>query len=172
MTTRPTLVRNTRRPNADELVRVLPPGLHKLIEAEPEAAEHQTVAERYGEARTKLAALTSAHEQALTADEVERRKALRTGAKAKAQKAEKIAAELEETRRDLDSLGAMLAETSQALLVASLPHVREAIEQAKATRERSLDEAGEFLAAAIASFEASSSGTARRRSSPTPTRTS
>jgi hypothetical protein len=97
--TLPRLLRNERRPNADELVRVLPPGVGELVANEPAAKHHETVTTAYSDARTKVASLTDAHERALVDDEQEQRAAIVASRAAKAAKAPKVADELERARR-------------------------------------------------------------------------
>ena len=77
--TLPRFTRNARRPNADEVVRPLPPTLLALVAGDEAAVVHERVATSYSAARTKFASLVAAHEAALVSDESEQREAIRAG---------------------------------------------------------------------------------------------
>jgi hypothetical protein len=132
-TTLPRFVRNPLRQSADELVRVLPPGLAELVADDAASSAHTRVAQACSEGHTKVASLTTGHEQALADDEAEQQAAILAGRRAKPPKAAKIEAELDDVRHQLDVASRLLDESSRELLVASLGSVR----QATRTRRRS-----------------------------------
>jgi hypothetical protein len=151
--TTPRLLRNTRRPNADELVHLLPAGLAELVADDDASAAHARVAAAYSDARTRVVALSVAREKALVEDEREQQAAILAGRKAKPSKAAKVETELEGVRRELDAATALLDQTAADLLAATVPYVRRAIDDAAERETRALDEADSCLRAALSAFE-------------------
>ncbi|HEX5582518.1 hypothetical protein [Gaiella sp.] len=151
--TTPRLLRNTRRPNADELVHLLPAGLSELVANDEAAVAHARVATSYSDARTRVVALSIAREKALVDDEREQQAAILAGRKAKPPKAAKIETELEGARRELDAATGLLDQTAVDLLIAAVPHVRRAVDDASERETRALDEAESCLRAALSAFE-------------------
>jgi hypothetical protein len=151
--TTPRLLRNTRRPNADDLVHLLPAGLSELVADDEAAVAHARVAAAYSEARTRVVALSVAREKALLDDEREQQAAILAGRTAKPPKAAKIETELEGARRALDAATRLLEQTAVDLLDASIRHVRRAVDDASERETRALDEAASCLRAALSAFE-------------------
>jgi hypothetical protein len=151
--TTPRLLRNTRRPNADELVHLLPAGLAELVAEDDASVAHARVAAAYSDARTRVVALSIAREKALVEDEREQQAAILAGRQAKPSKAAKVETELEGVRRELDAATGLLDQTAVDLLIAAVPHVRRAIDDAADRETRALDEAESCLQAALRAFQ-------------------
>lgn len=157
--TRPRYPRNLRRPNAAELTSPLPPILIQQLDAESTAVvEHRNAAERYVELSAAMPLAQVAVKRAQDEAAVATRAAVRAGKPTPQRMRDAVdeaMATLDRTGAELATVEDLLGETALALLVESLPRVRDAIAEAERRREGLLDEAQAKLAEVAELLEAS-----------------
>src|SRR5262245_16214992 len=143
--TRPRYLRNLRRPSAAELTSPLPPILVEQLDIETTAVvEHRNAAARYVELSAAMPQAQLAVKRAQDEAQATTRAAVRAGKPSPQPKVDPVAEAqqtLERTAHELAATECLLGETSLALLVESLAHVRAAIAEAECRRETLLDQA-------------------------------
>ena len=150
--TYPRLRRNLRNTNSRELALPLPPLLVEQMGDVREVVEHQRVAARLADLQTAIpvqeAALRRAEDEHAHAE----RAALKAGKPAPAKAAAKVESErqrLEKLTSEVAMVEQAIEETASALLVASVPHVVAALDDAREREELLLDAAEERVRQAL-----------------------
>jgi hypothetical protein len=108
------------RLDVEALCRPLPPAA--VEELDPDlVAQHQRLAQRYGEARARQVAAEQELAKAETADRVAAEKAIAAGRKLPAPKMPAVQAEAEEAEREVQVTGDLVRTSAGELLTAALP---------------------------------------------------
>jgi chromosome segregation ATPase len=149
----PRFERAGRGRGATEVVHAIAPTLLRLASKTEEAQRHANLVERFGQARTRLTALSTRLEEARRVDLAEERAAAETGRKRKPEKVPKVEEEIEEQRREVEVLSELIEESARDLLRAVIPYLAEADKQARAAVEAALVAARDALSAAAKQFE-------------------
>ena len=126
----PAPLRARRTPADADLHALLRPLPSSLAAATPEAAEHERLADRYGEANAAVIALERKLADAERGDEMAARRAVETGHEIPKAKAPAIRDKLAEAERVRSVIAEVVPESAVRLLAAATPHAGPVSEQA------------------------------------------